>query len=280
MGGAANIRQHTNETPVPSSGDRPGGGGVTIVATRGFGTAGSHLGTAHRCRLAPHDPTEAFKRTPCAADLQPAGRHIDKHMVEAVGVPLLLRTLLDHGHLPGERLTVTGRAVAGNLRSAERSRDQAVVHPADRPLSASGGVVGLRGNLSPAGAIVKVAGMADLQSIASARCFDGEDAHRKAVKKKHYREGEVLVIRYAEPGPGPGMRGMRATTVALRQGPNGSAVLLGRSRFSGAISDFLSGYRRRPAGPDGAVARARADLPEAQQRRPAAAVERVCHACV
>ena len=182
--------------------------------------------------------------------MKPGGRYVAKDMFEAGGVQLLMRTLLDHGYLHGECLTVTGRTVAENLKRVEWNKDQDVVHPADKPLSATGGVVGLRGNLAPEGAIVKVAGMADLKFTGPARCFDGEEACFEAVKKKKYREGDVLVIRYEGPKGGPGMREMLATTAALYgQGMGGKVALITDGRFSGATRGFCIGH----VGPEAAI---------------------------
>jgi dihydroxy-acid dehydratase len=161
-----------------------------------------------------------------------------------------MRTLLDHGYLHGDCLTVTGRTIAENLKRVKWNKDQDVVRPADKPLSANGGVVGLKGNLAPDGAIVKVAGMAELKFVGPARCFDGEEACFEAVKKKKYREGEVLVIRYEGPQGGPGMREMLATTAALYgQGMGGKVALITDGRFSGATRGFCIGH----VGPEAAV---------------------------
>ena len=227
---------------------------ATVVSASGGSTnAALHLpAIAHECGLKfdLFDVAEVFKRTPYVADLKPGGRYVAKDMFEAGGVPLLMRTLLDHGYLHGECLTVTGRTVAENLKRVKWNKDQDVVHPADKPLSATGGVVGLRGNLAPEGAIVKVAGMADLKFTGPARCFDGEEACFEAVKKKKYREGEVLVIRYEGPRGGPGMREMLATTAALYgQGMGGKVALITDGRFSGATRGFCIGH----VGPEAAV---------------------------
>jgi dihydroxy-acid dehydratase len=204
----------------------------------------------HRSFYYLFDVAEIFKRTLYIADLKPAGRYVAKDMFEAGGVPLLMRTLLDHGYLHGECLTVTGRTVAEILRRVKWNKDQTVVHPADKPLSATGGVVGLKGNLAPQGAIVKVAGMADLKFTGPTRCFDGEEACFEAVKNKKYREGEVLVIRYEGPQGGPGMREMLATTAALYgQGMGGKVALITDGRFSGATRGFCIGH----VGPEAAV---------------------------
>src|SRR4029077_12242456 len=181
---------------------------------------------------------------------KPSGRFVAKDLFEVGGIPLIMRTLLDHGFLHGDCLTVTGRTIAENLKRVKWNKDQDVVRPADKPLSATGGVVGLKGNLAPEGAIVKVAGMAGLQFTGPARCFDGEEACFEAVKNKKYREGDVLVIRYEGPKGGPGMREMLATPAALYgQGMGGKVALITDGRFSGATRGFCVGH----VGPEAAV---------------------------
>jgi dihydroxy-acid dehydratase len=193
---------------------------------------------------------DVLKRTPYIADLKPSGRYVAKDMFEAGGVPLLMRTLLDHGYLHGECLTVTGRTIAENLKSVQWNADQEVIYPADKPIMSTGGVIGLKGNLAPEGAIVKVAGMERLHFSGPARCFDGEEACFEAVKNKKYREGEVLVIRYEGPKGGPGMREMLATTAALYgQGMGGKVALITDGRFSGATRGFCVGH----IGPEAAI---------------------------
>jgi dihydroxy-acid dehydratase len=191
-----------------------------------------------------------FKRTPYIADLKPGGRYVAKDMFEAGGVPLLMKTLLDHGFLHGDCMTVTGRTIAQNLKSVKWNPDQDVVRPANKPFTKTGGVVGLKGNLAPDGAIVKVAGMAELKFSGPARCFDCEEDAFEAVKKRKYKEGEVLVIRYEGPKGGPGMREMLATTAALYgQGMGGKVALITDGRFSGATRGFCVGH----VGPEAAV---------------------------
>jgi dihydroxy-acid dehydratase len=171
-------------------------------------------------------------------------------MFEAGGVPLLMKTLLDHGFLHGDCLTVTGRTIAENLKSVKWNGDQAVIWPADNPILPTGGVVGLKGNLAPDGAIVKVAGMERQRFSGPARCFDGEEACFEAVKNKKYKEGDVLVIRYEGPKGGPGMREMLSTTAALYgQGMGAKVALITDGRFSGATRGFCVGH----IGPEAAV---------------------------
>jgi dihydroxy-acid dehydratase len=226
---------------------------AVVAASGGSTNAALHLpAIAHECgiKFDLFDVAEVFKKTPYIADLKPGGRYVAKDLFEAGGVPLLMKTLLDHGFLHGDCVTVTGRTVAENLKRVTWNSDQDVVLPADKPLSATGGVVGLKGNLAPAGAIVKVAGMASLKFTGPARCFDGEEACFEAVKNKTYREGDVLVIRYEGPKGGPGMREMLATTAALYgQGMGGKVALITDGRFSGATRGFCVGH----VGPEAAV---------------------------
>ena len=226
---------------------------AVVAATGGSTNAALHLpAIANECGIEfdLFDVAEVFKRTPYIADLKPSGRYVAKDMFEAGGVPLLMKTLLDHGFLHGDCLTVTGRTIAENLKSVKWNADQDVVRPADKPILPTGGVIGLKGNLAPDGAIVKVAGMERLQFSGPARCFDGEEACFEAVKNKKYREGDVLVIRYEGPKGGPGMREMLATTAALYgQGMGGKVALITDGRFSGATRGFCVGH----IGPEAAV---------------------------
>ncbi len=136
---------------------------ATVVAASGGSTnAALHLpAIAHECgiKFDLFDVAEIFKRTPYIADLKPGGKYVAKDMFEVGGIPLLMKTLLDHGFLHGDCITVTGRTIAENMASVKWNEHQDVVYPADKPITVTGGVVGLRGSLAPEGAIVKVAGM-------------------------------------------------------------------------------------------------------------------------
>ncbi len=226
---------------------------AVVAATGGSTNAALHLpAIANECGIAfdLFDVAEVFKKTPYIADLKPSGRYVAKDMFEAGGVPLLMKTLLDHGFLNGDCLTVTGRTMAENLKSVKWNADQDVVRPADKPILPTGGVIGLKGNLAPDGAIVKVAGMERLRFSGPARCFDGEEACFEAVKNKKYKEGDVLVIRYEGPKGGPGMREMLSTTAALYgQGMGGKVALITDGRFSGATRGFCVAH----IGPEAAV---------------------------
>ena len=227
---------------------------ATVVAASGGSTnAALHLpAMAHEAgiKFDLFDVAAIFKRTPYIADLKPGGRYVAKDMFEAGGIPLLMKTLLEHGFLHGDCLTVTGRTVAENLASVKWNPHQDVVRPANDPITVTGGVVGLKGNLAEDGAIVKVAGLKNLKFYGPARCFDGEEACFEAVTHRAYEDGDVLVIRYEGPKGGPGMREMLSTTAALYgQGAGDKVALITDGRFSGATRGFCIGH----VGPEAAV---------------------------
>jgi dihydroxy-acid dehydratase len=227
---------------------------ATVVAASGGSTNSAlHLpAIAHECgiKFDLFDVAEIFKRTPYIADMKPGGRYVAKDMFEAGGVPLLMKTLLDNGFLHGDCLTVTGRTIADNLKNVKWNPDQDVIRQADKPITPTGGVVGLRGNLAPEGAIVKVAGLKTLKFSGPARCFDSEEACFEAVSRRDYREGDVIVIRYEGPRGGPGMREMLSTTAALYgQGVGEKVALITDGRFSGGTRGFCIGH----VGPEAAV---------------------------
>ena len=224
-----------------------------VAATGGSTNAALHLpAIAHEAGIEfdLHDVAEIFRRTPYIADLKPGGRYVAKDLYDVGGVPIVMKTLLDGGYLHGDCLTVTGKTIAENLADITFPGDQDVVRPIQNPLSSTGGVVGLRGNLAPQGAIVKIAGMKNLKFTGPARCFDCEEDAFAAVEKRDYKEGDVIVIRYEGPRGGPGMREMLSTTAALYgQGAGDKIALITDGRFSGATRGFCVGH----VGPEAAV---------------------------
>ena len=227
---------------------------ATVVAASGGSTnAGLHLpAMAAECGIEfdLHDVAEIFKKTPYIADLKPGGKYVAKDMFDIGGVPVLLKALLDGGYIHGDCITVTGKTMAENLADITIPANQDVIYTTDNPLSPTGGVVGLKGNLAPEGALVKVAGMKNLVFTGVARCFDSEEEAFTAVENRDYKEGDVIVIRYEGPKGGPGMREMLATTAAIYgQGMGDKVALITDGRFSGATRGFCIGH----VGPEAAV---------------------------
>ncbi|ADE38669.1 dihydroxy-acid dehydratase [Candidatus Puniceispirillum marinum] len=227
---------------------------ATVVAASGGSTnAGLHLpALASECGIEfdLHDVAEIFRRTPYIADLKPGGKYVARDMYEIGGVPVLVKALLDGGFIHGDCMTVTGKTIAENIGDMKFPTDQVIVRTTDAPLSPTGGVVGLTGNLAPEGALVKVAGMSVLKFTGTARCFDCEEDAFAAVERRDYKPGDVLVIRYEGPKGGPGMREMLATTAALYgQGAGDQVALITDGRFSGATRGFCIGH----VGPEAAV---------------------------
>ncbi len=224
-----------------------------VAASGGSTNAGLHLpAIAHECgiKFDLNDVAELFRSTPYIGDLKPGGKYVAKDLYEAGGLPVLMKALYDGGYIHGDCVTVTGRTVAENLADVAFPEDQDVIRPVSNPITSTGGVVGLRGNLAPEGAIVKVAGMQRLRHVGPARVFDTEEEAFKAVKEQQIRDGDVLVIRYEGPKGGPGMREMLATTSAIYgQGLGEKVALITDGRFSGATRGFCIGH----VGPEAAV---------------------------
>ena len=226
---------------------------MTVAATGGSTNAALHLpAMAHEAGIEfdLFDVGEIFRKTPYIGDLKPAGKYVAKDLFDAGGIPLVMKALLDGGYLHGDCMTVTGKTVAENLEKVKWNADQDVVRTTKNAISSTGGVISLRGNLAPDGAIVKVAGLKSQRFVGPARVFDTEEACFEAVEKRTYKEGEVLVIRYEGPKGGPGMREMLSTTAALYgQGMGDKVALITDGRFSGATRGFCVGH----VGPEAAV---------------------------
>jgi len=217
-----------------------------VAATGGSTNAALHLpAMAHEAGISfdLFDVAEIFRTTPYMADLKPGGNYVAKDMYEAGGVYMLMKSLLSEGFLHGDCMTVTGKTLGENIDEITWNPDQKVIYPATKPLSPTGGVVGLRGSLAPNGAIVKVAGMARLQFKGPAIVFDCEEDAFAAVEAREIVEGSVIVIRYEGPKGGPGMREMLSTTAALYGlGMGEKVALITDGRFSGATRGFCIGH--------------------------------------
>jgi dihydroxy-acid dehydratase len=232
---------------------------ATIVAATGGSTNGGlHLpAMAHECGIEFDlmDVCAIFKRTPYIADLKPSGKYVAKDVYDIGGVPQIMRALLDGGYLHEDCLTVTGKTIKQNLENVKFNINQKVVYPVSKPISSTGGVVGLQGSLAPDGAIVKVANMTKLQFKGTARVFDCEEDCFRAVENREYRDGDVLIIRYEGPKGGPGMREMLSTTAALYgQGAGDKVALITDGRFSGATRGFCIGHVGPEAAAGGPIA--------------------------
>ncbi len=236
-----------------------------VAATGGSTNAALHLpAIAHECGIDfdMHEVGKIFHRTPYLADLKPGGKYVATDLFRVGGIQVVMKTLLDGGFLHGDCLTVTGKTQAENLAkvvfppysplplgevenasAVSGEGYQNVVAPHDRPLSPTGGVVTLKGNLAPEGAIVKVAGLAMRKFTGEALVFDCEEDAFAAVERREYKEGNVIVIRYEGPKGGPGMREMLSTTAAIYgQGAGEMLALITDGRFSGGTRGLCIGH--------------------------------------
>jgi dihydroxy-acid dehydratase len=225
---------------------------AAVAATGGSTNAGLHLpAIAHEAgiRFTLDDVADVFARTPLIANLQPGGKYlaVDLHRIGGVGV--VLKALLDAGHLHGDALALSGRTLAEELADAG-APDGDIVRNAKDALLATGGVVVLKGNLAPDGALIKIAGLKSSVFEGPARVFESEEDAFAAVTARAYQAGDVLVIRNEGPRGGPGMREMLGVTALVYgQGMGEQVALLTDGRFSGATRGLMVGY----IGPEAAL---------------------------
>jgi dihydroxy-acid dehydratase len=231
---------------------------VVVAATGGSTNAGLHLpAMAHEAgiRFTMDDVVQIMRRTPYIADLKPGGKYVALDVHRVGGIPVILKSLLDGGLLHGDCITVSGKTIAENLKDVVFPKDQDVVYPVAQAISTTGGVVGLKGNLAPDGAIVKIAGLKEHRFVGSALCFDCEEDAFAAVQARAYKEGDVIVIRYEGPKGGPGMREMLSTTGAIYgQGLGEKVALITDGRFSGGTRGFCVGHVGPEAAEGGPIA--------------------------
>ena len=230
---------------------------AAVAATGGSTNAGLHLpAIAHEAGISftLEDVAKVFEQTPLIADLQPGGKYLAVDLHRVGGVQSVLKVLLDGGFLHGDALTLSGHTLAQSLREMP-APDGAVVKSISQALSNSGGLVVLKGNLAPDGALIKVAGLQQRVFEGTALVFENEEEAFEAVSARQYKEGDVLVIRNEGPKGGPGMREMLGVTALVYgQGMGEKVALLTDGRFSGATRGMMVGYIGPEAADNGPIA--------------------------
>ena len=231
-----------------------------VACTGGSTNAGLHLpAIAHEAGIDffLDDVCAIFRDTPYFVNLKPGGDYVAKDLYEAGGVPVVMKELRKAGLIHEDCITASGYSIGEELDKITREADGKVIHTVANPITKTGGVVGLKGNLAPTGAIVKVAGMSEDQQVFSgpARVFECEEDAFAAVQRRDYKEGDVIVIRNEGPAGGPGMREMLATTAAISgQGMGKKVALITDGRFSGATRGFCVGHVGPEAAHGGPIA--------------------------
>jgi dihydroxy-acid dehydratase len=231
---------------------------ASVAATGGSTNAILHLLAMAResgVALNLDDFDRVSRRTPLIADLKPAGRYVATDVHRAGGIPLIAKKLLEAGLLNESAVTVTGRTIGEEARAARETPGQDVVHPTSSPLKPTGGLVVLKGNVAPEGAVAKITAHVRAHHRGPARVFDSEEAAMAAVTSKTIKPGDVVVIRYEGPRGGPGMREMLGVTAAIvGEGLGESVALVTDGRFSGATQGLMVGHVAPEAARGGPIA--------------------------
>lgn len=233
----------------------------TVVASGGSTNAVLHLLAVARdagVELTIDDFDRLSRTTPLLADMKPGGRYVALDLHRAGGVGVILKRLIEGGHIDGSAPTVSGRTLAEEAAEVVETPGQPVVRPLNDPLKPSGGLAILKGSLAPDGCVVKVAGHKRQYHAGPARVFDREEDCFQAVQAGQINHGDVVVIRYEGPKGGPGMREMLGVTAALMGAGLGESVaLLTDGRFSGATHGLMAGHVAPEAAVGGPIAAVR-----------------------
>ena len=227
-----------------------------VAATGGSTNAGLHIpAIAHEAgiKFTLDDVAEVFDRTPLIANLRPGGFYHAKDVYDVGGVPVLIKEMLKSGILHGECLTADGRTIE-DATSEAPSPDGQVFFSREEAISETGGVVVLKGNLCPDGALLKVAGLKSFVHQGPALVFENEESCMAVIRNGGYAEGSVIVIRNEGPKGGPGMREMLGVTAIIYgQGMGEKVALLTDGRFSGATRGMCVGYASPEAASGGPI---------------------------
>jgi len=220
---------------------------AVVMALAGSTNAVLHLLAIAReahVELALDDFDRISRRVPHLVDVRPAGKFVMTDLDRVGGVPVIMKELLDAGHLHADALTVTGRTVADNLsEAAPPPPDGTVVHAVESPIHPTGGTAILYGSLAPEGSVMKIAGAESLTFTGTARPFDSEQEAFEALTSGRIKAGDVIAIRYEGPKGSPGMPEMLAVTAAVAGAGLGKDVaLITDGRFSGATKGFSVGH--------------------------------------
>jgi len=231
---------------------------AAVAASGGSTNAVLHLlALAHEVGidLDLEDIDRISRRTPLLGDLKPGGRFAAVELHRAGGIALLTKRLIEGGFVDGDTLTVTGRTLGEECQGVRETPGQEVVAPLARPLRPEGGLVILRGNLAPEGAVVKVTAHTPTSHRGPARVFNREEDAFAAVIGKRIQPGDVVVIRYEGPRGGPGMREMLSITGAIvGEGLGDRVALVTDGRFSGATQGLMVGHAAPEAAAGGPLA--------------------------
>jgi len=219
---------------------------ASVAATGGSTNAVLHLLAMAReagIELDIDDFQRVSERTPLIVDLKPAGRFVAVDVDNAGGMPVIAQRLIEGKYVDGSVKTVTGHTFAEEAARAKETLGQEVIRPLSNPIKSTGGLVILRGSLSPDGAVIKVTGIDRKSQRGPARVFNCEEDSMHAVLAGKINAGDIVVIRYEGPRGGPGMREMLGVTSAIvGAGLSDSVALVTDGRFSGATRGFMAGH--------------------------------------
>lgn len=221
---------------------------ITVAAALGGSTnVVLHLTALARTlgvELTLEDYDRISRATPRLGDFLPSGPHFMRDLERVGGLPVVIRALLDSGHLDGAALTVDGRTLAErHADTGPLPEGQRVIWPVAAPRAPTSGWSIFYGDLAPEGAVLKATGFDARLFRGPARVFSSEPEAYARVREGVVQAGDVVVIRGEGPAGGPGMsETARVTAVLVGLGLKDSVALLTDGRFSGVTHGYAIGH--------------------------------------
>ncbi|HEC92671.1 MAG TPA: dihydroxy-acid dehydratase [Candidatus Atribacteria bacterium] len=190
------------------------------------------------------DFNKISEKVPQLCSLSPAGKYHIQDLDKAGGILALIKELSKKKIINLQAISVNGKSVKENIASA-KILDNEVIRNLESPYNPEGGIIFLKGNLAPQGAVVKKSAVHPdmLFHEGPARVFESEEESTKAILEGKIKKGDVVVIRNEGPKGGPGMREMLTPTSAIAgMGLDKEVALLTDGRFSGATRGASIGH--------------------------------------
>ncbi len=183
------------------------------------------------------------EKIPTIANISPSGDYGIVDLYKAGGIPGVMSRLKEFLNL--ECLTVSEQPIKKQIRRIKILNED-VIRPLNNPIYPEGGIIILKGNLSPKGAVIKQSAVRDkkmLEFRGPAQCFNSEKDALNALSAHKISNNSVIIIRYEGPKGAPGMPELLAFTATLMLRKDLDKVaLITDGRFSGGTSGPCVGH--------------------------------------
>jgi len=194
------------------------------------------------------------KETPFICDVRPSGKNTLEEFGYEGGLMSVMKSI--ESLLDVDTMTITGQTWR-EILSSINPPNGSVIRTMSNCIEKQGGIVVLKGNLAPEGAVIKQSAVVPemRKYTGRAKVFNGEQNAVDALINGRIKQGDVAVIRYCGPKGDPGMRAMKYFLHILNgMGLDKSIALVTDGRFSGTIKGAAVGHVVPEAAEGGPIA--------------------------